>query len=153
MIGPTDDYREAIYRRLATLPNVEDGVRIVSTEVEERLDGILADIREQAANDVETSDYQRGLAGGELASEEAEQILTAVDQWASIASYAVAWVYAPQSPSPKKLAGWAACIANYLRKLADVLTTPLRAASKALASPLHGFPAAGVRQDAKVAFP
>lgn len=144
MNGPSDEFRAEVYTQLVGLPNIEDNVRLVNQEVEDRLDQILNGILREAENDIGASETLRlvedGLEGGRIEDDEierqheleSEQLLASVDQWISVASYASAWVYAPQSPSPGKLAGWAKKIAETLRKLAHLLLTPLQVAARAL---------------------
>ena len=143
MHGPNEELRAEIYNRLVELPNVEDGNRVVSEDVESRLDEILNRVRTEANDDIETSDVlpriRNRLETGRIAGDEieqhtmeSEQVLAAVDQWSSVASYASAWVYAPQSPFPRNLAGWASKVAETLRKIVNLLLTPLQVAAKAL---------------------
>jgi hypothetical protein len=102
MNGPTDIYRQQVFNRLKELPNITGGVRVVTPQLEARLDGILSDILRAASEDVESS---RLLQTDNVDSGEADQLVAAVDQWASVASFAVSWLYAPQSPSVEKMAG------------------------------------------------
>lgn len=129
MNGPTDEYRASIFTDLEEIPTVQDQVRVVTPEIEDQLDSVLIQIYRDVSREVETSNL---LRANEIGEEDAYALLTAIDQWASVASYAVAWVYAPQSPSPKRLAGWAARIADYLRRIADVLRNALATAARCL---------------------
>ena len=55
----------------------------------------------------------------ELTVEEADDLLVRIEQWMSVASNAVGWVYAPQSPFRKDKAGWKAGVGETLRSLAN----------------------------------
>jgi hypothetical protein len=129
MNGPTNIYRQQVFNRLKELPNTAGGVRVVTPQLEARLEGILSDILRAASEDVESS---RLLRTDNVDSREADQLVAAIDQWASVASFAVSWLYAPQSPSVEKMAGWAKKIGNKLREIAGALLRALVVAAKSL---------------------
>lgn len=129
MNGPTNEFREVVFLRLKELSNTVDGVRVVTPELEEQLDVILSEVNSAVSADVEASSI---LKSRNVSTGNAYQLLAAVDQWASVASYVVAWLYAPQSPSPERMAGWAGTIAETLRKIATALLKALATAAKSL---------------------
>jgi hypothetical protein len=127
--GPSNGYRQTVFDRLKRLENVQEGVRVVTPRLETQLDEILSDIYGEISNAVERSRIPKS---GRMGRATADQTLTAVDEWASVASYAVSWLYAPQSPSPEKMAGWARAISDKLRTIVNALLTALAAAAKSL---------------------
>ncbi len=72
------------------------------------------------------------FATEELSEGDARSVLSAVESWASVASYAVGWVYAPQSPFSKKLAGWLKEVPGKLREIAETLKNALLDVAHAL---------------------
>jgi hypothetical protein len=130
MNGPSDEYRAEVWRSLESIPNItQDRERVVTREVEEELEGLLDTVYAHLRDDVGSSAV---LQRNEVSEEDAHAVLAAIDAWASVASSAVAWVYAPQSPSPKRMAGWATSVGDRLRQLADVLRHALMVAARAL---------------------
>ena len=49
------------------------------------------------------------------------QELAAIEEWASLASYAVSRFYGPQSPLRRDIAGWSEQAVERLRKIAETL--------------------------------
>ncbi|MGA2875197.1 MAG: hypothetical protein ABSE82_06620 [Nitrososphaerales archaeon] len=127
--GPPDWYRQQVFKRLRALRNTYRGVRIVTPYLEVQLEEILSDILIAATEDLESSQIFKSEY---LDADEANRLLSAVDQWASVASYAVSWLYAPQSPSPQRMAGWAKNIGSKLREIVGALLHALVHAAKAL---------------------
>ena len=73
---------------------------MVNEGVEESLGEVLERIVDALGEDTENS---RLLSQVSLSTEDAQELLLAVDEWASVASYAVAWVYAGMSPLPRNM--------------------------------------------------
>jgi hypothetical protein len=121
MNGPSDDLRASIFEIMEGTGDASD------TRAEGILTEALDRIDLQAAED---------LAEGwdDLLSEDAAlQTLSAVEAWTGLASAAVARLYAPASPWPRRqFAGWAQSIAQRLRALAQRLGTVLRAVAHSL---------------------
>lgn len=148
MNGPSDEFRESIYRQLATIPNHNPitGERVVTPEVEGALTQVMELILGSVVQDVEQSEVLRRdtLQAGSESVSEAQFLLVVVDQWSSLVSYAASWVYAPASPSPRRMAGWGLQSISYIRMIANLLFTPLNAAAFALGANSYsinvGFP-------------
>lgn len=121
MNGPSDQLRAGIFETVDFTQDAPD------SQIEAMLNDILDLIDREAAED---------FAGGgwdePLTEDAALQTLGAVEAWTGLASAAVARVYAPASPWPRKFAGWAQSIAQQLRALAQRLTPALQAVSRAL---------------------
>jgi hypothetical protein len=141
--GPNDELRELIFSQLAALPEIIGDPRVASQAVEDGLDEILNRIVVLATIDLGSSDLlpriEDRLEAGRIDDDdlgehetESKQLLASVDQWISVASYASAWVYAPQSPRAGNRAGWPKKIAETLRRLAHILLPPLRVAARGL---------------------
>jgi Asp-tRNA(Asn)/Glu-tRNA(Gln) amidotransferase A subunit family amidase len=154
MNGPSDEFRAAIYEQLSAIPNVSaEGEREVTPAVEIELSGVLGLILGTVRQQVEGSEVLNRVraqadqtdGGAVTVSEiEAQDLLLAIDEWASVASYAVEWVYAPASPSPKKMAGWGRKSIEYLRQITGVLLAPLNLVADAFQADSYslnvGFP-------------
>lgn len=74
MNGPSDEFRESIYRQLATIPNHDPitGERVVTPEVEGALTQVMELILGSVVQDVEQSEVLRRdtlQAGSESVSE------------------------------------------------------------------------------------
>jgi hypothetical protein len=96
MQGPDEDFRaDLAHRRYETEGDVE-GV----------LDGVLERLGYQDDSVVEDDPYRE---------------LAAIEEWASLASYAVSRFYGPQSPLRKDIAGWSRNAVERLRKIAEKL--------------------------------
>lgn len=85
--------------------------------------------------------------------QEAESVLVTANAWAAIASHAMAEIYAPMSPFPRKLAGWSQDVGDQLQRIVRILHRHVQAAVSYL-RPLWGilsfsigvsFPWAGVQ--------
>lgn len=136
MRGPTDEFRgelQVILEELA-LPEREFGVRVVTPDLEVYLDGILQRIQEAIESDV---------ALGRESADPGEDF-EAIESWLSVASYAFASVYAPQSPLPAGLVGVSKKIMRRMRRIAAVCSDPAGAAARALGATGYsigvGFP-------------
>jgi hypothetical protein len=137
MNGATSDIRAAVANDLLEISTVRAAAEgSVNRTIEESdeliLEQILQRIADVANADVTTSDMLREGRRENLSQDEAFTLFGAIDQWASVASYAVASVYAPQSPIPRGLAGWAAKIGETLRHIASILMKPLEWVAHAL---------------------
>lgn len=153
--GPSNDFRESIYRQLLGMRTraFDDGER-VTPETEELLGDVLerilgqlqVDVQESAVLNPEPDEDQQGgvLLATRPSLEDAQAVAVAVDEWASVASYAVAWVYAPASPLPEKLAGMGGKAVVTLRQIAGGLRLPLKAVAVGLQADSYsisvGFP-------------
>lgn len=129
MNGPDAGYREHVWGSLEEIRNFDGTQRFVSEEIEQQLGAILREINEQVRADVQSSDI---LARGTESEEEARDVLSSVEAWASVASYAVSWIYAPQSPLSKRLAGWIKDVPDKLREIAAILKDALLIVANAL---------------------
>jgi hypothetical protein len=96
------------------------------------LETVLFDISLAAQRDLDASPLLQEGTREDLSEEDAWTLLGAVDSWASVASYAVSSVYAPQSPVPRGLAGWAKDIGEKLRHIVDMLKEAVVWAAKRL---------------------
>jgi hypothetical protein len=135
--GPDDVFRESIYQRLQEMrtPAFDDGER-VTPETENTLGDVLEQIlgqtqvavRDSTILNPELDEDQQGdvLVATRPTLEEFQTVLVAVDEWASVASYAVSWLYAPASPLPARMAGWGGKAIEILRQIAGCLRTPLK---------------------------
>lgn len=120
MQGPQD----AIRARMA--------VRADHADAEEDVETALAEIEDLLTADL-GSDVQPVAEGDTAARTEAGwSELTALHQWAALASYACARFYAPASPWPKNLAGWGQAVATRLQRIAHAIGTRLQAVGKQL---------------------
>jgi hypothetical protein len=68
----------------------------------------------------------------DLTEEQADSQLATIDAWASLMSYAVARVYAPASPWPRRKAGWGQNITRSLRRMVKRLQSLLAPVAKVL---------------------
>lgn len=114
MQGPSDTFRSRVWERAEDI------------ESEDALVKLLDKIDEKMRADLE-ADLDR-----EIDATEAENQLTAVGSWASVASYAVARVSAPASPWPRNVAGWGTKVAGRLQAIAARLSQVLQPIAKAL---------------------
>ncbi len=153
--GPTDAFRASVYQELLGMRTQawDDGER-VTPETEEVLGDLLERILGQLQVDVQESvvvnpqpdEDQQGdvLLATRPSLEDAQAVLVAVDEWASVASYAVAWVYAPASPQPARMAGWGGKAVDMLQKIGGALRLPLKAVAVGLEADSYsvsvGFP-------------
>jgi hypothetical protein len=131
MEGPDEDFRQDISARLSNVPVVAvtrqgQVERVVTDQDEELLVDILNYIADRATSDVRYSSVLDEGRREEVNEEEAYDLLGAIDSWASLISYAVESVYAPQSPLPRGLAGWGKKIGKALQKVVSILLTPLK---------------------------
>jgi hypothetical protein len=106
-------------------------------ESEEQLDSVLEMVESQIIYELEAE----GLPADDpeafysLSDEEqATDVLAAIDAWASLASNVVGRFYAPASPWPRRLQGWAKSVAKRLRKIAGLLRAALQAVAQALSA-------------------
>ena len=129
--GPVNEFRAVVADRLN-----EVTAETPDEQAEAVLDGVLQEIAHQADADVANGWDQDPV-----------DLLAAVESWASVASYAVARVYAPNSPW-RRLAGFSRHIAAHLTSLRKILFAPLEAAARALGASSFSigasFPWAGV---------
>jgi hypothetical protein len=96
MEGPDEDFRvDLAHRRYET-----------EGDVEEVLDAVLERLGYQDDAGAEDDPYRE---------------LAAMEEWASLASYAVSRFYGPQSPLRTDIAGWSRRAAERLRKIAEKL--------------------------------
>jgi hypothetical protein len=121
MNGPSEEFRLAVVERSSNLRDAPDA----------EAEGVLLDVLEQIAEQIneELGNQVEDLGDDR---EAAFDQLGAVDAWASVISMAVGMTYAPNSPFPRNVAGWAKTVAERIRWLTDLLLTPLRAAQTTL---------------------
>ncbi|MGO4692018.1 hypothetical protein [Glaciibacter sp. 2TAF33] len=125
MNGPDTETRGRIAEWAdETLPDASDDT------AEGWLDEVLGVIADAIASDEEDDD----LFGGELDQDAAAGILAAAESWASVVSYAVGRVYAPTSPWPRRLAGWATKISARLNTILAALHAAMSAAVTTLSA-------------------
>lgn len=117
MDAPDTGYRTEIWQRLQQLPNIEGTHRFVNPDVEQGLQQILDDIQERLRGAIANSE----VLSNDVDEDAANDVLSAIDAWAGLASYATAWVYAPQSPMPWGLGGWIRDVPSKLREIAEDL--------------------------------
>ncbi len=116
MDGPTIEYRRTLVQILQRdLPQIKP--HVVTTQAETVLDDLLLNVASEMELDVERSQY---LISDDASEEDAYSVLAAVDSWMSTASYAVSWVYSPQSPLPIGLSGWSPRVAKRLHHFSQV---------------------------------
>ena len=139
MDGPSEQFRSSVTTSLQRIPTVKQAgqwwnplPRSISHRDEAILETVLNDIAEAARQDVEASPLLREERRGDLTEEEAWTLLGAVDSWASVASYAVSSVYAPQSAIPRGLAGWAKDIGEKLQRVVQMLKSAVATAARRL---------------------
>jgi hypothetical protein len=123
MQPPSDQFREEVAQRTedSILSNLSDQAQ------EGLLENLLDDIdarMNQSATGIDQS--------SELTEDEADDQLATIDAWASLISYAVARVYAPASPWPRRRAGWAQSLVRKLQKIVERLQALLAPVAKAL---------------------
>jgi hypothetical protein len=123
MQPPSDELREEVAQATegAILSDLSDQAQ------EDRLEGLLEYIGARM-NDSATGIDQLT----ELTEEQAEEQLAAIDAWASLISYAVARVYAPASPWPRRRAGWPERIVRRLQQVVKDLRSLLAPVARAL---------------------
>lgn len=128
MNGPSDRLREEVEAQAGELRHEEDLYRL--------LENIDAELADDADPDIELGDdidpeYRDRVVGGEL--------LTSVNAWASLASYAVARFYAPSSPWPsKRLAGWSKRAMAHLQSIVGKLLPAIQSAIGKLGASGYG---------------
>jgi ABC-type proline/glycine betaine transport system permease subunit len=123
MRPPSDQLREEVSQRTESSILSNLGPQ----EQEQRLENLL-DYIDLSMNQSVTGIDQ--LA--ELAEDQAEDQLATVDAWVSLISYAVARVYAPASPWPRRRAGWEQSIVLKLRQIVKRLQSLLIPVARAL---------------------
>ena len=123
MLAPTDRVRESVAR------TTEDWAK--SDLSDDRQEAYL----ERLLEDLERQMFESGEAAAihvELTRDDAEEQLSAIDAWAGLVSHAVARVYAPASPWPRRRAGWAQGVVRRLRRIAEIFRTLLAPVASAL---------------------
>jgi hypothetical protein len=109
MEGPDEDFRvDLAHRRYET----EGDVVEVLNAVLERL----------------------GYQDDEVAEDDPLRELAAIEEWASLASYAVSRFYGPQSPLRTDIAGWSRKAVERLREIAEKLRPRLARVAELLAA-------------------
>ena len=123
MLPPTDQLREEVAQKTedSILTNLSDQAQ------EERLESLLDDIDSRMNQSTTVIDELT-----QLTEDQAEEQLATIDAWASLISYAVARVYAPASPWPRRRAGWAQSMVRKLQKIVKRLQSLLAPVAKAL---------------------
>ena len=125
MEGPNDETRAWIAEEALRLAEAgqagEDDQWLVA-----ELAGLLEALARAISDDVGVE--------GEVAVdlESATYVLDAVQMWASATSYALVAVYAPASPLPRRLAGFANSVTEKTQVIAGILLAPLKAAAAIL---------------------
>jgi hypothetical protein len=115
MDGPSVELRQNIGERLRSGEGLGDAEReALASDVLGRVEGELA------------NDVARGF------DQEPDQVLSAVDAWAGLASYVVARTYAPASPWQLRIGGWGRDVPEKLREATNTLRGPLSAAARKL---------------------
>jgi hypothetical protein len=133
MAGPSERQRDSIRRVVGTV------------ETESALEGVLADIRGMAANDLEWANER---SNEPLTEQEAEDLLADVEAWAGLASYVIVDFYTgfefddnavgadffrKLTRSPFKLApGWDKSIVKRLQEIVNVLRRAMELVCKTL---------------------
>lgn len=111
---PDDNFRSRVAEMSRELREQDD------TDAESGLADLLAEMY---------SYIRDGSDEGEITDrEEAYRVLSSAVSWASIISHAVANVYAPLSPFPRRLAGWAKRVSSALLQVVGVLQSHMQAA-------------------------
>lgn len=107
---------------------------VLGDVLEQILTQIEVDVNESAILNLELDEDQQGgvLLATRPALEDAQAVFVAVDEWASVASYAVAWIYAPASPLAAKMAGWGGKAIQMLQQIANALRVPLKVVAEGL---------------------
>jgi len=110
---------------------------------DERQEGLLEGLLDEIDGNMDNSSEELD-SYPELTEEQAEQQLASLDAWAALMSSAVARVYAPASPWPRRKAGWAQSMVRKLRRMAirlQALLLPVARALKAVNFSISvGFP-------------
>lgn len=106
-------------------------------EAEEGLYGVLGEILDELQSELDT-------ARPDDLEANAEDVISACHAWASLASHAVAAVYAPNSPFPRNMAGWGNRVIKRLEQISKILRSPLSIAARSLGAQSYsisvGFP-------------
>jgi hypothetical protein len=123
MQPPSDQLREEVAQR------TEDS--ILSNLSDQAQEGLLENVLDyidagmiQSFTDIDQL--------SELTEDQADEQLATAEAWASLISYAVARVYAPASPWPRRRAGWAQSMVRKLQKLVKRLQSVLAPVAQAL---------------------
>lgn len=121
MHGPTDDFRAFVAARATQLgEGDEDG-----------LVDLLSAIDAEVANDVDPDSVERAVG---------DDLLSSVNAWTGLASYAVAHFYAPASPWPtRRLAGWSKRAMAYLQRIVSKLVPAIQSAISKLSASGYGI--------------
>ena len=123
MRAPTDQLRQEVAQRTESsiLTNLSDEAQEQS--LESLLDYIDSEMNQSATVIDELT---------QLTEDQAEDQLATIDAWASLISYAVARVYAPASPWPRRRAGWGQSMVSKLQKIVKRLQSLLKPVATAL---------------------
>ncbi|TAL96991.1 MAG: hypothetical protein EPN69_03700 [Rhodanobacter sp.] len=110
---------------------------LTDEEAESGLDGLLGMLYEQLQ-----SELREGPP--EQQERDIEEMVSSCHAWASLVSHAVAEVYAPNSPFPRKVAGWGNKAIVRLSQITATLRKPLGVAQQSLGAGSYsisvGFP-------------
>jgi hypothetical protein len=121
MDGPDDDFRAFVAGRAAEL----------GEDDEEGLVELLSAIDVRLAEDVDPDAIEGAISS---------DLLSSVNAWAGLASYAVAHFYAPSSPWPsRRLAGWSKRAMAYLQRIVSKLVPAIRSAVSKLSASGYGI--------------
>lgn len=139
MRQPDEDLRRHFASWSAELRTAED------EQAEQGLAELLDNVHQYLQEDLDRDGIRN--------EEEAESVLATANVWAAIASQALAEVYAPMSPFPRRLAGWSQNVSTWLQSVVKALHSNVQAAVNYL-KPIWGivsfsigvsFPWAGVQ--------
>lgn len=131
MNGPSMEFRLLIAKEARALREQTD-----DDVAETGLDNLLGRIVEELNIDVHESSLENLDIGDDLVSP--------CHAWASLASYAVAEVYAPNSPFPRNAAGWGQKAIHRLNQISQTLRRPLEIGKRSIGAGSYsisvGFP-------------
>jgi hypothetical protein len=140
---PPEEFRMEISNRAQDIPGGPE----INSKMEDLVEQLLSRV-EEVARGALTQDVP-DIYLDEPDDIRGDRLFSAVNAWASIASYVTAKLYAPQSPLRSGLAGWSTKIDTQLQRIVRVLLGPLRTAARLIGalswSIAVSFPWAGVQ--------
>jgi hypothetical protein len=131
MRAPSRELRQNVAEQARALRDLND------EEAESGLENLLHQIFESLQGIIDDNGYFTNV-------ERADDIVVSCHGWASLVSHAIAEVYAPNSPFPRRVAGWAQGVINRLDRISATLRKPLDRAKSAAGANSYsisvGFP-------------
>ena len=110
---------------------------LADEEAEKGLEDLLTEIQKKLETELRENPPEQQES-------DSAEIVSSCHAWASLASHAVAEVYAPNSPFPRNVAGWGQNAIRCLNQISATLRTPLAVAKRPIGAGFYsisvGFP-------------